>query len=504
MNNADRVIINTTAQYIRTVINLCLSFYSTRIILEALGVDDYGIYTLVAGIIAMLSFVVNALVITTQRYMSFYNGRKDDDKQKEIICSSLFIHFVLGIVAAIIIEIIGLFLFDGFLNIEINRLSAAKIVYHCVIAMLLISFITAPFRALLISHENIVYISVIDILDGILKLLIAIFVASSNLDRLVLYAILLCLISLFNFISFSGYDYLKYSECIIPRVKYINKTYVREISSFAGWTIYSVGCITGRTQGMSIVLNKFFSVAVNAAYGIAIQVNGAIAFLSNSVMNAMNPQIVKAEGRGERQKMLRLAEMESKFCFLLLGMIVIPSVIEMPRLLSIWLKEVPDNAVMFCRFILLTRLVDQLTIGLGTANQAIGQIRNYSLAVNTLKVFSLIPIIAALTITKSLLVVMIIYILFEFLCSLVRLVYLKKSAGLLICDFCRRVFLCELLPIAAVIIVTYNIYYLIDFNYRFILMLLSSVIVMMITSYCAGLCEDERIIIKSVLGKIKK
>ncbi len=393
MDNAQRVVINTLAQYIRTAINLCLSLYSTRLVLSALGVDDYGIYTLIAGVVSLLAFVVNAMVVTTQRYMSFYNGKGDVEKLKEIFTNSVFIHILLGIIVALIIEGVGIFLFDGFFNIEPSRIDAAKIVYHCVTIMLVLSFLTAPFRALLISHENIVFISIIDVLDGILRVAIAVAISSVSVDRLIIYAELLCLIQLLNFLAFSIYDKRNYEECVLPRVKDVKINYLREISSFAGWTIYSVGCIAGRTQGVSIILNKFFSVAVNAAFGVALHVSGALSFLSHSVINAMNPQIMKAEGAGNRERMLRLAEMESKFCFLLIGMIVIPCIFEMPGLLSIWLKEVPEYAVLFCRFILLTSMVDQLTIGLGAANQAIGDIRNYSITVNSIKLLTLVPIL---------------------------------------------------------------------------------------------------------------
>ena len=305
----------------------------------------------------------------------FFSRHLSPDKTKKSCLD--FIHLFLGIAIAIIIEFISIFLFDGFFNIESGRISAAKIVYHCVTLMLIMSFLTAPFRALLISHENIIYITIIDVLDGILRLIIAVAIAYASIDRLILYAELLCLIGLFNFIAFFIYDKRKYLECVLPKFNNIKLSYLREISSFAGWTIYSVGCIAGRTQGISIILNKFFSVAVNAAFGVALHVSSALSFLSHSVMNAMNPQIVKAEGAGNRERMLRLAEIESKFCFLLIGMIIIPCIFEMPSILKIWLKDVPEHTVLFCRFILLTSLVDQLTIGLGTANQAIGNIRDY-------------------------------------------------------------------------------------------------------------------------------
>lgn len=324
MKNARRVIINTGAQYTRTIINLCLSLYSTRLILSALGNTDYGIFTLIAGIVSLLSFVENALVVTTQRYLSFSMGHNDMARLKEIFNSSLILHIILAVFIALVIEFIGLFLFDGFLNIDPERIEAARNVYHLTTLMLLISFIAAPFRALLIAHENIVYISIIDVLDGIFKLFVAILISNSNFDRLILYVSLLVVIRLFNLLAFSSFDKVKYKECIWPTRRLFSKSYVKEMSSFAGWTIYSVGCIAGRTQGVAIVINKVFGVLVNAAYGIGLQINGAVAFLAQSICNAVNPQIMKAEGAGDRQRMLRLAEIESKFAFFLMSMVLIP------------------------------------------------------------------------------------------------------------------------------------------------------------------------------------
>ena len=156
-----------------------------------------------------------------------------------------------------------------------------------------------------------------------------------------------------------------------------------------GWSVYSTGCIVGRTQGIAILLNRFFGTVVNAAYGIAWQVSGQLNFLSSSIQNATKPQLVRAEGANDRKKMFRLAEITSKFSFLLLAFISIPAIMEMDDLLSIWLKEVPENTVVFCQFIVLTNLADQLTIGLAYANEAIGKIRNYSLVVNSIKLLSL-------------------------------------------------------------------------------------------------------------------
>ena len=447
MDNSSRVMVNTAAQYGRTVINLCLSLVSARLILGALGVSDYGIYTLIAGIISLLSFVINALVVTTQRFLSFYSGKGDQGKVREMFANSLFIHILMALLFGTVFELLGNTLFDGFFNISPDRIDAAETVYHIVTVNVMLSFVTAPFRALLIAHENIVFISAVDVLDAVMRLVIAILITHCESDRLVVYALFLCGISLMNFLVYAFYDLRKYDECVIPRRSMINAETIREMGGFAGWTIYSIFCITGRTQGVAVIINKFFSVAVNAAYGVGMQVNAAIAFLSQSVVNAINPQIMKAEGAGDRRRMIRLSEIESKLCFMLLSMFLIPCIFEMPALLNIWLGKVPEYSVYFCRGLLLASVVDQLTIGLGAANQAIGKIRAYSLTVNTIKFLTIPVIIICLLLTHNIYIVMSAYVLFELICAVVRLFFLKKTAGLSIREFTVNVFMKEALPL---------------------------------------------------------
>ena len=501
MNNSSRVILNTGAQYMRTVINMCLSLISARIILSALGQFDYGIYSLIAGVISLLSFVINALVVTTQRYLSFYSGKNQPDKVKQVFANSVFIHVVLAFLCGLIFELIGNFLFNGFFNISPERIPAARIVYHIVTVNVMLGFITSPFRALLIANENIVFISFVDVIDGVLRLVIALIISASQSDRLIIYALLLGSVSLMNFIVYMVYDKFKYSECVFPRRKYLSLEVMKEMGGFAGWTVYSIFCITGRTQGVAIILNKFFSVVVNTAYGIGMQVNAAIAFLSQSVVNAINPQIMKAEGVGDRKKMLRLAEIESKMCFLLLSMFLVPCIFEMPALLDIWLGEVPQYSVYFCRGLLAVTLIDQLTIGLGAANQAIGKIKTYSLTVNTIKFLTIPVIVAILLISKNIYLVMYVYALFEFICAMVRLIFLKRTAGLSIVDFTRRVFVKELLPILVLLIYCWSVVSFLDFQFRFLYTLSTAPLLYVLVIYIFGLCSDEKKVVDGFISR---
>lgn len=494
MEPKKRIVVNTLAQHIRSIVNICLSLYSTRLVLEALGKSDYGTYSLVAGVVALLGFITNALVVTTQRQVSFYHGKGDIQAVRQVFSTSLVLHFVLAVVVGVALAAIAPLLFNGFLHLESGREDAARIVYYLVILSLIITFLTAPYRGLFIARENIVYISIIDVCDGVLKLLMALFLLHYHADRLVAYAVMMTSIVAFNWLALVGWSLKHFEEStVIPHRKDISKAAMAELTSFAGWTIYSIGCIAGRNQGVAIVFNQFFGTIINAAYGIANQVSGSVMFLASALMNGISPQLIKAEGRGDRSMMLRFAEAESKYALLLLSMAVIPLAFEMPSILELWLGDVPQHSVTLCRFILLTSLCDQTTIGLGTANQAIGRIRNYSLTVNTIKVLTLPAIWICLSLGYSVTAAMICYLSIELLCAMIRLPFLKYTAGLSIRHFANHVFIRAALPLALQAAVCWLVCIVLDFPGRFLLTGVCSVAVGIGSVWLFGLEPDERI-----------
>ena len=500
MTSQQRIIVNTAAQYTRTIINVCLSLYSTRLILAALGQSDYGIYSVVAGVVSMLSFATHALVVTTQRFLSFNHGAGNKEKVYQIFGNSVLLHLLIAGALLIVFGSLTYPIIHHVLHIDPERLTAATYVYGAAVLMLCLTFITAPFRALFIARENIVFTSIIDVADGILRVLIAVFLTYvAHHDRLITYAFLLIGISVFNLIAFAGYSLFHFEECHIPHLREWNKEYIRNLSGFASWTIYSTGCIIARTQGIAILLNRIFGSVINAAYGIALHVSGAIHFLAQALTNAMSPQIVKAEGAGNRQHMLSLAAIASKNAYLLLSMVSIPLITEMPAILQVWLGEVPEHAVMFCRFVLAASCIDQMTIGLGTANQAVGQIRNYSLFVNTIKVLTLPAAWLFLHFGYPVEAVMWCYIGFEFCCMLARIPFLRKTAGLDVGMYIRTVFLPVILPTIACLATCYTMTVYFHFQFRFIVTLALTALVDVIIIVLFTLSKSEKAMLMNII-----
>lgn len=440
MEPAKRMMVNTIAQYVKAMVNIVLSLYSTRLVLDALAVADYGLYSVVGGIVAMLGFVTNALVITTQRYISYYCGKENKGYVRKIFVNSLFLHIIIGIVLAALLLLLQNWLINSVLNIYPERLDVATNVYEITVAMLFLTIVTAPFKALFIAREDIVYISIVEVFDGVLKLLLAIFLSSVAADKLLVYAGMMGLILLVNLLAFMIYAKLRFEECVIfPKFRDIEKSALLGLMGFAGWTTYGMGAVAARNQGTAVVLNHFFGTAINAAYGIAFQVQSAVSFVSTSILNAMNPQIMKAEGTGNRARSVLLAERESKYSTVLMSIVIIPLVVEMPSVLNFWLKEVPESTVLFCRYVLAAFLFDQMTYGLHSLNQALGNIRFYTLLIYTPKLLTLPIVWLLLSHGCDVNVVMCFYVIVELLVALVRLPYLKATAGLNLFHFLRKV-----------------------------------------------------------------
>lgn len=490
------------AQYTRTIINVCLSLYSTRLILSALGQSDYGIYSVVAGVIAMMSFITNALVVTTQRFLSIYHGKNDPQKIRQIFGNSMLLHILIASILGVVLFCLGSWITHDFLNIVVERQQAAWYVYNAAVVMLMLTFITAPIRALFIARENIVYISIVDVVDGILKLLIAIGLSHIAYDHLVSYSVLMAGITLVNLLAFSIYASAKFPEFHLPRLRDWDKQFIKELSHFAGWTTYSMGCIIGRNQGIAVVLNIFYGTIVNSAYGIAQQVLGAVQFISTSILNAMNPQIMKAEGSGDRSRMVRLCEYESKYAFLLLSLVAIPLIAEMDTVLHFWLGKVPEHAVMFCRCILAASLCDQISVGLTTANQAVGKIRMYNLTFYTFKLLVIVFAWGCIKAGLPLVSVMWCYIGVELFTSFLRLPLMKRIANIAILPFCRNVFLKIIVPATTMSIVCYISICYINLSWRIILTILLSAATGLLSIWITSLEKEEKQHITQLIKKI--
>lgn len=374
-----RIIKNSGFLYIRIAVVTFLSLYATRLILDALGTSDFGIYSIVGGVIAMLGFLNGAMASATQRFMSYSEGENDKEKQKRIFNISLCIHFAISLLLVVLLTIAGMICFMYVLNIPSDRFFAAKVVYGCLVLSTAFSVSSVPYEAVLNAHENMFYYSIVGILDAALRMAVAVSLYYVAADKLIVYGVMMAVIPLITLSIMRWYCHKHYEECKISFAKYYNKVQAKEMITFAGWNFLSKAGNVIVMQGSSIVLNAFGGVLVNAAHGIANQLAGYLLVFSTNMQKALNPVIVKKEGEHNRQQMLVFSLAGNKFSYLLFAFFAIPVCMEMPYILQLWLKDPPEYAVLFCRLIVVRRLIGQLTSTFATSIGAMGDIKRNSI-----------------------------------------------------------------------------------------------------------------------------
>lgn len=507
MTPTTRLIVNTLAQNIRTVVNICLSLYSTRLVMNILGQSDYGIYMLVAGIVSFLSYFTTAMVTTTQRHLSYSHGQRDKEQTKLIFANSYLTNTLLGLSLVLILVSLTSFLFNGStLNISADKFEEAKWVYLIILTSIFLTFITSPFKASLIARENVVYISVVDIIDGILKVALVFLLYLFESQRLVVYSCIITFVMLFNFLALAIYAVIKYEECcLLPKFSHWNKHIQKDLLGFTTWTIYGSLSIFFRTQGIAILLNRAFGTVINASFGIAGQILGSLAFLSSAILNAFTPQIIKAEGEKNREHMLVLCLKACKYCYLLLAIVALPVIFEIDNILSIWLGDIPDYAPLFCRIFLISAIVDQITTGLNVANQALGKIRNYTILIYTTKLLTVPAIWFAMKNGYNLTMVMITYLLFEILTAVIRLPYIARTTGLKTRLYIVQVLLPVIMPTLFATFVCYGMTFIPAFPLRFLITGIVSVLISIITIWFFAFdIQEKEFIKKKIVTRLHK
>lgn len=503
MTNTTRLIVNTLAQHLRTVLNIALSLYSTRLAMDALGQSGYGVYMLIGGIVSLLLYITNSMIVTTQRHLSYSYGKGDAAHSGVIFQNSYLLHCAMGLAISALFLAMTPLLFNGrFLNIGEAVLPEARTVYYIVVAGVLTTFVTSPFRALLTARENIVYISMVDVLDGILKTALVCILYFITDYRLTVYAIILASVILFNFLALAIYSRVRYPEAtLLPHPEAFSREVQGRLIGFATWTLYGTMCIFLRAQGIAVIVNRLYGAVMNAAYGIATQVFGSVIAVSAAIMNAITPQIIKSEGKSDRQRMLFLSMQACKYCFFLLALFAIPLVFEMDAILRLWLREPPENAALFCRVFIIAALCDQITTGLNASIQAQGRIRNYTLVLYTLKLLTVPAVWLMLSGQCTLAFAMSTYIILELLSAMVRLPYAHRQVGLSYKAFLRNVILRLPLPVIAMTLTCCAMCMLPDFLFRFLLTGTASLLVGTAAIWLWGIDAAER---EYMAGAIRK
>lgn len=379
-SNSKRIAKNTLLLYFRMFITMAVSLYTSRIVLNVLGVSDYGIYNIVGGIITIASFLNSAMVAASQRFISFELGKGDIKKLNNVFCTSVNIHLIIALIIVIIGETIGLWFVNSQLNIPENRMIAANWVYQFSILTFIFTIISVPYNSCIVAHEHMKVYAYISIFEVIMKLVIVYALLISPFDHLILYSILLSFVSIVIRCIYSIYCNKHFQECKYRMI--FDKSLTLKMFSFAGWSVFGNMGFTFKDQISNIILNIFFGTTINAARGIGIQVSNLINTFSTNFTMALNPQITKQYAVGNIYESRKLVFTGARLTFFLLSIISIPIIINIDHILKIWLGIVPEYTSAFMILSIMTCLLYSLSSSITTAIQATGNVKVFQIGIS--------------------------------------------------------------------------------------------------------------------------
>lgn len=451
---AGKIAINSLALYLNMFMTMAVTLLGTRFVLQALGEEQYAIYTLVANnIVALFSFLNVAMAGASQRYMSFFMGTGKQDEVNNVFYNSFFIHSAIAILVVALLLAVGIPAIKYWLSIPVAMHTDAIIVLLCMIGSVVFLILSVPYEAAMNAHEDIHAIAAINILEALCKLGAATIILFTNDYGLPLYALFIMCSSMISFLCKRGYGRKKYTETHFSMHAINDRTLLKQMTSYAGWNLIGNGCSITRYQGTAIILNSFFGLIYNAGYGISQQLNGFLLFFANSAVRPMRPHIIKSEGAGYHHLAIEYSLSTSRITSLLLAAVVIPLYINMPFILDIWLGEIPTGSLEFCRGFLIITLIGQFTIGQQIALESVGKIKNQHIILGAMH---LLPIIVSVILfANGMPYRYIIYCIIteEIICLAIRTLIAKKDAGMPVTPFITS----HLVPCTITLVITFII-----------------------------------------------
>lgn len=381
------IIKNTVMLYIRMFILMLVSLYTSRVTLKVLGVEDFGIYNVVSGVVIMFSFLNTAMTMATQRFLNFYLGKGDPDRTNKVFITAVNIHIIVSIFFLILCETVGLVLVYKFLVIPDNRMSAALCVYHLSIVGTCMNVVMVPYLSAIFAHEKMGTYAAFSIFEAFLKLTSVFLLFYLSGDKLVIYAILQLVIFAIKFLMLAYYSVSHFKECSYRW--FFSKELFREMFGFMGWNIFGQAAHMASTQGQNMIVNHFCGPIVNASIAICHQVDVAISSFVNNFLTSSRPQIVKKYAENDKAGFENIVFQTSKFSFFLIFAVTVPIILNIDLLLEIWLEKVPEYSSLFMKIIVWDSCIEVIGMPLVTAIYATGNNRNYQIAFSTFR-FSLV------------------------------------------------------------------------------------------------------------------
>lgn len=491
---------NTILLYGRTLLLLFVSLFTSRIILKSLGVEDFGTYTAVAGVVTMLSMMTGPLSGAISRFITYELGTGDKEKLKRVFANSMAIQILFSVTAVILIETIGVWFLNTKMNIPEDRMSAANWVLQFSVLSFVFQLLSTPFNAVIIAHEKMSSFAYISFLDGVLKLVVAYLIYVVPTDKLASYSVLLAIEALIIRLIYTFYSKNNFEECNAYKLR-IDKDIFLEMFGFAGWSMFGGAAGVIHVQGTNILLNLFGGSVVNAAYGIASQVNSAVTSFVNNFTTAINPVIIKSYASGERDYMLSLVYQGARFSYYLMLFFVVPIFSETEFIVNLWLGQSPKYSVLFIRLLMVNILIDAVSKTMISGVNANGDIREYQIIVGGLLILNLPLSYLALKLAAQVEVVIEISIIISIVALLARMIMGRKLIGISIKHFIKDV----ILKVSIVTFFAFSVplllhHFLPYSTVRFITVLIVGVITCAVSVFAVGCNRNER---QLILNKIR-
>lgn len=479
---------------------MLVSLYTSRVILHALGVEDYGLYNVIGGVVSLFAFLRTSMTKSTQRFLNVEMSI-EGGKLKDTFRVSFSIHVLMAIIALILAETVGLWFLNSHIQIPEGRDVAANVVYQSTVISLVFTILSVPFNAAIIAHEKMGYFAVVSIIDSILKLVICYLIMVEGIDRLILYGWLMMMINITNFLMYMIYCFLKHTETSIKLL--YDKILCRKMLSYTTWTVVGSSAVVAANQGNNILVNMFHSVTANAAMGIASQVNAAVVSLTTNFQTAFNPQITKSYAAHDYEYLKNLVYSTSKLSYYLLFIVSLPLCFNMDWCLSMWLKEIPQYASIFSILILCNAIINALSMPFNYAVLSTSSIKSFQITTSLVFLCDLIFVYFFFCLGASAPFALIVKVAIMFVMLGVRLAYANKVVE---CINIRTYAKDALFPIIIVTSICVGLGFLLYSSFfdflSVIIRLLILICISTISIYCFGLKKNEKTIIIKIINKI--
>ena len=477
-----------------------ISLYTSRLVLATLGAEDYGIYNIVGSVIVLFGFINNALSGSTRRFINFSLGQGDEGYAQQIFSASLTIHFIICCIIILLGETVGLWFLNTYLNIPDTRMEAANWVYQFSIMATCIGIIGTPFEASIVAYEKMSIYAYISIAEAILKLLIVFLLLNTHFDKLIFYSFLILAVNISITLCKWTYCLKKIRICKIQWSN--NHGLLKRIASFSGWSLFGQIAYIGSTTGLNMIINMFYGVLLNAAIGIAQQINSAIYNFVSNFQTAFNPQLVQTYSANNLAEHRILISRASRLSFILIFLIVLPLCININYFLHLWLKDVPQYTESITLLILVFSIFEAIGTPLWMSMQAIGDIKTYQIIISAINLLLLLISIAALKFGADIEIIFSIKLIIGIIIYFFRLVHILPKINYHLSSYVKDV----LLPIIAIslfsttlsLLVHFNI---LDENVNFIFTSLTSICVSVMLFYIIGITKHERHVINTIITK---